>query len=282
MGTSSLKKVIKSNDKLADIVRYLIIPITISKILYFNLGAVLRKYKLTHCLNNYALLKQFNGIHKNKRCFIVATGPSLRIEDLEKIKDEITFSMNSIYLSYSKTKWRPTYYGIQDPLVYEKIQHKIINDDFQAAFIGSNVAKAFNLKPHKNRFIFPLDLLNHQMPNSTFNSKFSDNIYERIYSGYNIAYTMLQIAVYMGIKEIYLLGADCDYQQPKKYFEEDKNRGKEKYFTKKFLATNTEKFIAAYQVAKIYAEKNNIKIYNATRGGKLEVFERVDFDSLFY
>ena len=38
---------------------------------------------------------------------------------------------------------------------------------------------------------------------------------------------------------------------------------------------------SAYEVAKENAEKKGIKIYNATRGGKLEVFERVDFDSLF-
>ena len=39
--------------------------------------------------------------------------------------------------------------------------------------------------------------------------------------------------------------------------------------------------LKAYQKAKQYAETHGIKIYNATRGGKLEVFERVDFDSLF-
>ena len=39
--------------------------------------------------------------------------------------------------------------------------------------------------------------------------------------------------------------------------------------------------LAAYQKAKTYADTHNIKIYNATRGGKLEVFQRVEFDSLF-
>lgn len=37
----------------------------------------------------------------------------------------------------------------------------------------------------------------------------------------------------------------------------------------------------AYKAARKYADAHGIKIYNATRGGKLEVFERVDFDSLF-
>ena len=42
-----------------------------------------------------------------------------------------------------------------------------------------------------------------------------------------------------------------------------------------------ELFFNAYKIAKKYAETHGIKIYNATRGGEMEVFERVDFDSLF-
>ena len=37
----------------------------------------------------------------------------------------------------------------------------------------------------------------------------------------------------------------------------------------------------AYEAAEKYTESKGIKIYNATRGGMLEVFERVDLDSLF-
>lgn len=278
--TSALVKYIKSKDKLTNIVRYLRAPIIITKRLVFNVDVYLRKNRIIK-KSKYELLNQFKNIYEGKRCFIVATGPSLRVEDLDKLKNEITFSMNSIYLSYSKTSWRPTYYGIQDPLVYEKIYHEIKDDDFNNAFIGSNIARIFKIKENNKRLVFPLDMLNHQLPNSKINTKFSDDICERVYSGYNIAYSMIQIAVYMGFKEIYLIGADCDYQQNKKYFEEDKNRGEEKYFTKKFLCENTQKFITAYEVAKDYAKENDIKIYNATRGGKLEVFERVDFDLLF-
>jgi hypothetical protein len=44
---------------------------------------------------------------------------------------------------------------------------------------------------------------------------------------------------------------------------------------------SVDKTTKAYQSAKAYADAHGIKVYNATRGGKLEVFERVDFDSLF-
>ena len=39
--------------------------------------------------------------------------------------------------------------------------------------------------------------------------------------------------------------------------------------------------LQAYKKAEIYSRRNDFRIFNATRGGKLEVFERVDFDSLF-
>ena len=36
-----------------------------------------------------------------------------------------------------------------------------------------------------------------------------------------------------------------------------------------------------YICAKRFCDEHGIKIYNATRGGKLEVFPRVDFDEVF-
>ena len=36
----------------------------------------------------------------------------------------------------------------------------------------------------------------------------------------------------------------------------------------------------AYISAKRYADEHDIKIYNTTRGGKLEVFERLEFDKV--
>ena len=83
----------------------------------------------------------------------------------------------------------------------------------------------------------------------------------------------------MGISEIYLLGVDCNYitngSNQDHFCDNYIQKGKE------HIPANVDGMRTAYQVAKQYAEENNIKIYNATRGGKLEIFERVDFDSLF-
>ena len=73
-----------------------------------------------------------------------------------------------------------------------------------------------------------------------------------------------------------LLGVDFSYAGSKD--------AKYEHFFKeeKLVATGfTAQVSLAYKAARKYADAHGIKIYNATRGGKLEVFERVDFDSLF-
>ena len=86
----------------------------------------------------------------------------------------------------------------------------------------------------------------------------------------------MQFAIYMGFKEIYLIGLDTNYNNYKNdnhfYFESP---------NEKHIPFFVDVVFNAYQVARHYAERHGIKIYNATRGGKLEVFERVNFDDLF-
>ena len=48
----------------------------------------------------------------------------------------------------------------------------------------------------------------------------------------------------------------------------------------KRYVTASEVAVNSYQKIKEYAEQRGIKIYNATRGGYLEVFERVNLDEL--
>ena len=38
--------------------------------------------------------------------------------------------------------------------------------------------------------------------------------------------------------------------------------------------------IRSYEVVKQYESKYNFRVYNATRGGMLEVFDRVDLDKI--
>ena len=83
----------------------------------YRLGANNMKNSHSYYLygtRNTAKLKQFHNIHTGERCFIIGNGPSLKIADLEKIKNEYTFGANRIYELFDKTDWRPRYYCLQD------------------------------------------------------------------------------------------------------------------------------------------------------------------------
>jgi len=59
-------------------------------------------------------LKLFKDIHKGKRCFIVANGPSLKKIDFDLLKKEFSFGMNRIYLMEKVNGFRPTYLACID------------------------------------------------------------------------------------------------------------------------------------------------------------------------
>ena len=106
-----------------------------------------------------------------------------------------------------------------------------------------------------------------------FFAKYSNDCYVRVYDGFSITYSIIQLATYMGFDEIYLLGADCTYM------------GKQHHFIETGVVDPgykeaSDRLFASYGEAKRYAEANGIKIYNATRGGCLELFERVDLDEI--
>ena len=58
---------------------------------------------------------------------------------------------------------------------------------------------------------YPLNFLNHMLEHKRYHTKFSDDAFAVVYSGYFDHIFSIQIAVYMGFKEIYLLGTDCNY-----------------------------------------------------------------------
>lgn len=107
-----------------------------------------------------------------------------------------------------------------------------------------------------------------------------------VYDIATVTYSMLQIAVSMGIRDIYIIGCDNSYGKEVKKDGTVVDNGTVSYFAgsdpkeTKHAAATWEMDIA-YEYAKKFAKEHDIHIYNATRGGHLEAFERVDFDSLF-
>ena len=229
-------------------------------------------------------MKEFKGLYEGKRCFIIGTGPSLAPEDLNILEknNEISFASNRIYEIFDKTEWRPTYYANQDFPLINKYYELIKKIDCKQKFLPIDVRDYFNNEKDITYFILKhKDFYPHD-------AEFSFDISDYLAQGFTVTYGLIQIARYMGFKEIYLLGIDHNYSlsvnekgipvqndNVKDYFEGAKASNKGLNLPRVVEST------VAYMTADKVSRKNGFRVYNATRGGKLEAFERVDFDSIF-
>lgn len=228
------------------------------------------------------ILLSLKDKYKGKRCFILGNGPSLTKEDVNKLKNEITFASNRIYKMFEYTDWRPTFYAMidegvgQDEGVIENtskisatkffrmegwyVYHKIKGD---SCYIHSWYSRKY------------LD-----------NPNFSFDLTKGAYTIATVTFFIIQIAVWMGFSEIYLLGCDNSYR-----IERNKDGQIVTDSTKKSYFGNQERESAksvgspwecnvAFECAEKFSKTHDFKIYNATRGGMLEVFERKNLDEI--
>lgn len=230
--------------------------------------------------HKFELIKSYKDKFKGKRCFIIATGPSLTMEDLALLKDEYTIGVNSLVKVLDQMEYIPTFLGIQDSLVYAKIGKLIDESKLKKIFITDKLYNSLDNKNSDRYIQYSLYYKRHGEHNNLrpLTSGFSSDVSLCVYDGYSITYSMLQIAVYMGFTEIYLLGCDCNYDTKggKQHFVESGHIDKN-------AATGGERMIYAYTVADKELKERfpHVKVYNATRGGMLEVFPRKTLDEIF-
>lgn len=229
-------------------------------------------------------IKKFKGAYNNSRCFIVGNGPSLTIDDLNRIANEYSFATNSVCNIWSDTIWRPTFYLVND-IVFGQTLIKEQGFDYLTKelenVLCNYIQPFFNEYQDKNNVFFYRSLFNNYgLPD------FSEDISKGVYESSTTVYLMYQFAAYMGFNEIYLIGMDFNFKNVI-----NKDGIKTTNDTVKDHADmlngnsngvyHIDDILNCHIAAKQYADEHGIKIYNATRGGKLEVFPRVDFDSLF-
>lgn len=232
-------------------------------------------------------LAQYKNKYAGQRCFLIGNGPSLRAEDLTVLHDagEITFGFNRVYNIFGQTPWRPTFYISQD----EKMLFGCV-DTVNALHLPSKLIP-IQLNWWHDISVDGAEYFNiiDQQVDNPAEFKFSDDISSGIYNSSTGMYTAAQLAVYMGFKEIYFIGVDHHFrisqnnageivvdEKAKDYFSDKYNADKDKLYI-----PNTEKSTLTYVAMKQHCDKRGVAVYNATRGGKLEVFPRVEFDSLF-
>ncbi|MEM6527970.1 MAG: 6-hydroxymethylpterin diphosphokinase MptE-like protein [Chloroflexota bacterium] len=232
---------------------------------------------------NERLLSRLHDQYAGRRAFILGNGPSLNRHDLTKLSSEVTFGVNNIFLKYA-----PTYYVVEDYLMAED-RSAVIN-----AYNGSTVKFFGNylrycLADQENTLWLNVRYDYTDFPGFPC---FSENVLRRVYVGGTVTYICMQLAFYMGFSHVYLVGFDHNYNLPA-VAHRDGNRvitdaPDHNHFSPDYLREgdrwhlpHVERMERAYHRARTVYETHGRTIVNATAGGSLAVFERVDYDSLF-
>lgn len=237
--------------------------------------------------NEKAILRYKNA-YEGKSCFVIGNGPSLRISDLESIKEAgyVCFASNKIYKCFEQTNWRPDFYACTDVLVFSQNWEDIIKEVNCVRFFSHVFKWDKNYKKWKKE---SYHIIRYR---GAKKAKFFPDDVLRINSGGSVTYVLIALAWMMGFKTIYLIGCDHSYKfydtlMTKGIVAETTEAIQEDYFVKDYMKVgekmsigNLERVESGYLRAKEYIEKKGGNIYNATRGGMLEVFERKDLDEI--
>jgi len=232
---------------------------------------------------NRRRLDQLRNTCLGKRCFVIGNGPSLTIADLRCLRNEISIGCNGLFLFFKEMGYLPTFYTVEDSLVAEDRAEQINSIRGTTKIFPRKLA--YCLKQDKSTIYVNFSYDYDDFP------KFSGQFEKVVFWGGTVTFLNLQLAYYLGCSEVYLIGTDHNYQVLHEVGKggvimstsADINHFHPEYFGPGFRYHDpkVERMEKAYRAALEFASKNGMKIFNATRGGKLEVFPRVEFERLF-
>lgn len=223
-------------------------------------------------------LERFKDAHGGQRCFILGNGPSLQKTDLSLLRGEITLGMNRIYLAFDSMGFSTTYYVSVNTLVIEQCAEEI-RSLTMPKFVTWRGREWLGRQPN----LIYLDT------DYTGAPAFSTDARGRIFEGSTVTYVALQLAFHMGFEEVILIGVDHRFsaQGPANATvvsqEGDRDHFSQDYFGPGFRwqLPDLEASEAAYRLARQAFEASGKRVLDATVGGALEVFPKVEYPSLF-
>ena len=236
-------------------------------------------------------LLAFKDKHKGERCVIIGNGPSLNDLDLTLLASETTIAVNGIFYAAEDMGFDPSYYVVEDSSVMKenierikdyKAGHKFFPSLYRELY-GEEEGVTFFMM---NRGFYEKESGNFCVP------RFSTDAAQRLYCGQSVTMINLQLAYYMGFTEVYLIGMDFSYVIPDSderngdvltSSADDVNHFHPDYFGKgkTWKDPKLDRVLANYAMAKAMYEADNRKILNATAGGNLHLFDRVDYHAKF-
>ena len=241
---------------------------------YTCANAALIPRAIIQCLRNRDELKRNKKLKdsaKQKRCYILGAGPSLASVDLDLLIGQPVIAVNRLYLLESYEVLSPIFHCALDPVMCnggyrEEFYDVIISHPSVNFLLSGNVPSPF--KELENTYTCQLGFIPSKLV-----KPFRLDLPSAAFS--NVVQFAIELAMYMGFKEIVLLG--CDFNQftsrTDRHVYDDRVAAKKRTLSMTYeLLTHTIMLIQ-YEYLKEYADQRGISIINATEGSLLDVFE---------
>jgi len=226
-------------------------------------------------------LAALKDVHKGRRAFIIGNGPSLKQTDLTKLKNEFTFGMNRIYLLFPELGFSTTYFCSINDLVIEQFSDDILALPMPK-FLAWRSYRHFNPQLSIN-----------QLPTFIYTTytgpRFAPDVRGRVWEGATVTNLALQLAFHMGFEQVILIGVDHNFTSKGDANKtvvsqgDDPNHFAPNYFAKgfKWQLPDLDTSEIGYAFARDAYQKAGRKVLDATVGGKLTIFPKVNYNSLF-
>ncbi len=210
------------------------------------------------------------------RCFVVGNGKSLTPADLDLIAGQPSIACNRINLLYPQTKWRPSIYVHPEslapdlPFIRENIELGI------ECYLGEHFAKppkgVMDLDDAPN--IHWIKECWHHLLNFDSREVLDEWHLPQLCTFGGSVNIAMQIAYLKGFDEVVLLGCDLEYKDKKpSHMHPDYEHGGEQ---PAFYASKNAFFGHVQALTTINRKKLPLRVYNATKGGTLDIWERIE------
>ena len=215
-------------------------------------------------------IRDFHNKYEGKPLFIVGNGKSLQVTPLEKM--EYTMAMNNIALIYDEREWRPTFYwnstkNIEGLWWYEQAC-KTINLGIPS-FVRQHSSLPRLTNVIRFDYIYAFD---DGIPHALWARDAAKCMFHYRMSVYGAT----QMACYMGFNPIYLVGCDLNFSKdPDECHFDNRYEGEFEWTDEKVDWENYWQEVAHKRI-KGFTDQMGFEVYNATVGGNLEVYPRVN------
>lgn len=136
--------------------------------------------------------------------------------------------------------------------------------------------------------LLPEDALTYHLRTKTPRSRFCKDIEHGVHEGWTVTYAALQVAYYLGFREVVIIGMDHRFEfsgepnEGRMLEGEDKNHFSTEYFAgRTWDNPDLERSEESYRIARQVFEADGRKIWDATVHGNCTVFDKCDYRDFF-